>query len=47
MDRSLPNRLLVLRRLQRRDVGVRRFRPRHRPLIQGRAGDCRDGVFAG
>lgn len=35
-----PNRLLVLRRLQRRDVGIRRLHPRHRALLQGCTRNC-------
>ena len=36
MERRRPHRLLVQRRLQRRDVGIRRFNHRYRPLVPRR-----------
>lgn len=44
MVRLRAHRLLVLRRLQRRDVGVRGVHPRHRTVVQGRDRGRRDGV---
>lgn len=40
-----PHRLLVQRRLQRRDVGIRRLHPRHRALLQRRARHRCDGIL--
>ena len=36
MERRRPHRLLVQRRLQCRDVGIRRLNHRHRPLVPRR-----------
>lgn len=46
MDRLRPHRLLVLRRLQRGDVGVRGLDPRGGAVVPGRARDRGDGVPA-
>lgn len=44
MVRLRTHSLLVLRRLQRRDVGIRFLHPRHRVVVQRCHRDSRDGL---